>query len=229
MAGKIKKPLIGRVKNPLEAVGEYGDPTGITKGVATSLIEDLGKGGAGDFLDFIGLGGSNSESSAEKNGASKSTEIDIVNFTKKQSSEIQKFDEKSKKTEARVEAAIDYHRGIVRTSEYASSKEMQQVSTQVEQIKAELIQLSKSAKSLQLEIASVTVEQVTKSVGVYHAHFFEWMLNMLRAARERVETSEAWMNTQKSKMGKKGYWGMFKKHGTQFGLSNERAVATQVG
>lgn len=226
MAGKTKKSFFRNIKNPLEAVGEFGDPSGISKGVSTSLIEDLGKGGAVDFLDFIGLSG---KSSSEQKTHSESAEIDIVSFTKNTSGETKSVDEKNKQTEKRIEAAIDYHRDIVRSSEHTSKVEMQTITSQIQQIKAELISLSKSTKMLQIEMESVTVEQMPQNVGVYHAHFFEWMLNMLRAARERVESSESWMSAQRGKAGKKGYWGMFKKHGTSFGLSNERAVATQVG
>ena len=60
-------------------------------------------------------------------------------------------------------------------------------------------------------------------------NFFEWMLAVIRAAREKVEDSNAWLGTVKGKGAQRNYWNMFKKHGTTFGLSGERAVATQVG
>lgn len=226
MAGKTKKSILNGIKNPLETIGDFGDPTGISKGVATSLVDDLGKGGAGDFLEFMGLSNKSSHETSKK---SETNEIDIVNFTQIASPEPQKIKEKGEKTEARVEAAVDYHRDIIKSSERISHQESQALSNQIQQIKSELVSLAKSTKILQAEFASVSVEQMPAQVGVYHSHFFEWMLNMLRAARERVESSESWMKAQKGKNSKKGYWGMFKKHGTQFGLSNERSVATQVG
>jgi hypothetical protein len=225
MAGKAKKSLIKSIKNPLEAIGEFGDPTGIAKGVGKSF-RDEAINGAGDFLEFMGL---NSKSTGEHLSQPAAQEIDIVNFKQKSSEKYSNNPEQQTKSESRVEAAIGYHRDIVKTSEISSTQELRTISTQIQEIKAELIALANSTKILQTEIASVSVEQSTTQVGIYHAHFFEWMLGMLKAARERVESSEAWMNANHGKQGKKGYWGMFKKHGTQFGLSNERAVATQVG
>jgi hypothetical protein len=224
MAGKIKKSFAKSVKNPLETVGDFGDPSGIVKGVGTSLVDDLGKGATGDFLEFLGLKGAGNEKNTEASASD-----DIFNFRNASSEKIEILEKQGKQMERKVEAAINYHRDVVKSSERASRQELQSVSSQIQQIKTELIALSKSTKMLQLEIASVSVEQTTENIGVYHAHFFEWMLGMLKAARERVETSEAWMGAQKGKAGKKGYWGMFKKHGTSFGLSNERSVATQVG
>ena len=73
------------------------------------------------------------------------------------------------------------------------------------------------------------MEQTTENTGTYHQNFFEWMLHMIRQAKEKVEDSEAWLNVSKGKGSKKGYWNMFKKHGTSFALSSEQSVATQVG
>jgi hypothetical protein len=44
-----------------------------------------------------------------------------------------------------------------------------------------------------------------------------------------VEDSGAWLSAMSGKKGKKTYWSEFKKHGTSFGMSNERSVATQTG
>lgn len=227
MASKVSKK--GVVKNYLESVTNIGDPTGIAKDVGKSLVNDLALDGGKDFLSYLGLDLStgdnkNSDKHAEqtpKDDANGS--VDIVNFKTKS------LEKKAQKTEARIEAAIDYHRDIVRSSERFSRIETQTIHSKLEQIKTELVSLAKSTKTLQLEVASVTVESTPEKAGIYHTQFFEWMLNMLKAARERVETSEAWMSAAKNKAGKKGYWNMFKKHGTSFAMSNERGVATQVG
>ncbi|HLD02068.1 MAG TPA: DUF5660 family protein, partial [Patescibacteria group bacterium] len=60
-------------------------------------------------------------------------------------------------------------------------------------------------------------------------NFFEWMLSVIRIARMKVEDSGAWMAALSSKKKGKGYWQMFKKHGTTFGMSHERNVSTQTG
>lgn len=210
MASTKSKSKEKQVKTIETGLGDFVDDF---KDAGRSMIVD----GAGDFLDMIGI----ASPSEQHNQPKTNEEVEVFNAKVKT--------EQISKTETRIEAAIDYHREIVRAGENASKQEVHAFKSQIEQIKAELISLAKSTKMLQLEIASVSVEQAPVNAGTYHQHFFEWMLNMLKAARERVETSEAWMSAQKNKAGKKGYWGMFKKHGTSFGLSNERAVATQVG
>src|SRR3989344_5698474 len=72
-------------------------------------------------------------------------------------------------------------------------------------------------------------EQQIVNPGKYHVSFFEWVLLLVRQARMKVEDSSAWLGAFKSKKAKKQYWSMFKKHGTTFGLSNERVVSTQTG
>ena len=83
---------------------------------------------------------------------------------------------------------------------------------------------------MQVQFAEVTIDQPPAEVGTYHVNFYEWLLSVIKIAREKVEDSSVWLqaiNTKKNK--KMGYWGMFKKHGTTFGLSHERNVATQTG
>jgi len=222
MANKTSKTRI--IKNPLESVMDIGDPTGIAKGVGSSLVNDLGISGGKDFLEFLGMDlSSTSDKKAQKQPENHHQEQKNGSF------DIVSFEKDVKKTEQRIEAAIDYHRDIVRSSEKISHQEAQKMNNQIEQIKSELKSLIASSKMLQMEFAQISMEQTPENVGVYQANFFEWMLGLIRKAREDVETSEAWMNAQKGKHGKKGYWGMFKKHGTSFALSNERGVATQVG
>jgi hypothetical protein len=131
------------------------------------------------------------------------------------------------------EAAMDYHgqfkNEIIHVSEKASKTEMHEMKRNVEQIKAELSKLVASSEMLKLQFAEIGVEQTSQNVGTYHLNLFEWMLAVIRSAREKVEDSNAWLGTVKGKGAKKDYWGMFKKHGTNFGLSGERAVATSVG
>lgn len=124
----------------------------------------------------------------------------------------------------------NYHRDIVHASEKASHQENRELSQQVEQIMVEIQRLISSSAVLETQFAAVAVEQKPKEVGKYHTHFFEWMLITIRNARAKVEDSGAWLATMSGKKGKKGnYWSEFKKHGTSFGMSNERSVATQTG
>lgn len=125
-----------------------------------------------------------------------------------------------------AEAAINYTREVLQTERF-SKQELGEISAQVQQIKAELKKLVASSRILQVQFSEISVEQAPKEIGKYHLNFFEWLLGVIQVARKNVESSGAWLNTSKKKQG--NYWNMYKKHGTSFGLSNERAVATQVG
>lgn len=210
---KIKKSQAQNVKNPLEAVGNFG------RDVADSLVGDLAIKGGQDFMDFLGLPTSSENSSSESAG----------NWGEVGLSETGAKKEKEDKPESKPEAAIDYNRDILRSSEQISRQEAQMLSKQIEEIIIELKSLIGSSQDLQVEFTQIAMEQTTESVGTYHQNFFEWMLIMIRQAKEKVEDSGAWLSVSKGKGNKKGYWNMFKKHGTSFALSSEQSVATQVG
>lgn len=128
-----------------------------------------------------------------------------------------------------ITPGINYGAEIAYVQERAVSQENQETKAQIQQILVELKKLVESSEELRVEFREITVEQRVAKPGKYHQSFFEWMLATIRQARERVEDSKAWLSLFKSKKAKREYWSMFKKHGTTFGLSNERVVATQVG
>jgi hypothetical protein len=99
---------------------------------------------------------------------------------------------------------------------------------EIESIRQELKALASSIKSLNSEIQK-TVTEVPVDPGIYHKNFFERLRSTLQLLREQVDDSRTWMSLQNNKKQKKGYWGSYKKHGTSFGLSNERSLATQAG
>ncbi|MBI2442960.1 MAG: hypothetical protein HYV40_03565 [Candidatus Levybacteria bacterium] len=123
----------------------------------------------------------------------------------------------------------NYYREIARSSEKSSRQESYQMERQVEEILVEIKRLVDSSHVVEAEFKAIAVEQKPKEAGKYHVNFFEWVLISIRQARMRVEDSGAWLSAMASKKSKKNYWSMFKKHGTSFGMSNERTVATQTG
>lgn len=136
----------------------------------------------------------------------------------------------SNEKSSHVEAAMNHSRDVIKSSERASKGEVREIKQNIQEIKAELNKLLASSKVLEMEFAEVSMEQAPVDAGEYHKTFFDWMLLVIRQARHKVEDSGAWLNTVKGKgKGKDGYWGMSKKHGTSFSMSNERSVATQVG
>ncbi len=79
------------------------------------------------------------------------------------------------------------------------------------------------------EVKNITVETVVAGPQTYHANFFEWILSMLRDIKKDIIKSRTWLSAFNSKKTQKGYWAMFKKHGMQFALSDERGLATAAG
>lgn len=145
-------------------------------------------------------------------------------------SEGQEVSLKKVKKEVYIEAGIDYSREIVHAGQKESSKENHELKIRIQEIIVELKNLVKSSKELEIQFKDVTIiERAPKNVGVYHANFFEWVLSSIKAARVKVENASSWMSHIKGKKNKRDYWSSFKKHGTSFGLSSERVVATQVG
>lgn len=128
-----------------------------------------------------------------------------------------------------VEPGIDYRGEIVHAEKRASTETNRTIATKIQEILAELKQLMHSSQELKAQFKEIAVEPRIINPGKYHVSFFEWMLLIIKGARMHVEDSNAWLAVFKSKRAKREYWSMFKKHGTTFGLSNERVVATQVG
>ncbi len=102
------------------------------------------------------------------------------------------------------------------------------IKEKIEAIRMELKALAHSVKQLRSEVTN-QVDQTPVDPGIYHLNFFERLKGILKILRQQVEDSRSWLNLWTSRKKKLGYWGRYKKHGTQFGLSSERTVATQAG
>ncbi len=96
-------------------------------------------------------------------------------------------------------------------------------------LKEQINILEKSEKGLVSEISKVKVEQMPAKAGIYYLRFLEWLITVVRELRMKVEDGKAWLQTFNQRKKKVGYWKMYKKHGTTFGLSHERTLATQTG
>jgi hypothetical protein len=67
------------------------------------------------------------------------------------------------------------------------------------------------------------------SPGIYHVNFFERLRSIIQLLRQQVEDSRTWLLMVTTKRTQKDYWCMYSKHGTTFGLSSERIIATAIG
>ncbi|MCJ7740453.1 DUF5660 domain-containing protein [Candidatus Microgenomates bacterium] len=116
---------------------------------------------------------------------------------------------------------------------YESHTQEQQLQCEIKgllkQLKDQITVLEKSEKSLTSEITKIKVEQLPNKTGIYYLRFFEWLITIVRQLRVKVEEGIAWLETFTRRKKKMGYWKMYKKHGTTFGLSHERTLATQTG
>lgn len=128
-----------------------------------------------------------------------------------------------------TEPAYDYRREIIHGEKRIQQENHNIIQMQIKEIIVELKKLTSASKELEIEFKDTAVAEVPVNPGKYHLNFFEWVLAAIRTARMRVEDSANWLTMFASKKKKRQYWGMFKKHGTTFGLSNERVVATQTG
>ncbi len=99
---------------------------------------------------------------------------------------------------------------------------------QIDAVRAELKALAASIKSLNQEVQKTIIEAPVVP-GIYHLNFFEKLKSFLQILREQIDDSRTWLSLQNNRKKKQGYWGMYKKHGTSFGLSSERTMATQAG
>lgn len=107
-------------------------------------------------------------------------------------------------------------------------EDQQKLTQQIESIRHELKAIAVSIQSLNSEIGKA-VNEVPVNPGIYHANFFERLKSVLKMLREQIDDSRSWLTMHASRKKKMGYWGMYKKHGTTFGLSNERSLATSAG
>jgi hypothetical protein len=233
MAGAKSKSNLSIV-DPLETGREFVRSVG--KPSTKWLADEAAQSGRTFLEQLLGLNLKKDSGTTHADKAPQSEEskqphknVEVFNFLNHKNASDKPKAHAEKASHRQAEAAIDYHREITHNRERASKGEMHDIQQNIEQIKIELSKLVNSSQVLKLEFAEVSVEQSSKNVGEYHINFFEWMLTVIRAAREKVEDSGAWLGTVQGKGAKKGYWGMFKQHGTTFGLSGERSVATQVG
>ena len=107
-------------------------------------------------------------------------------------------------------------------------REQLHVREQLAAIRAELKALSETIKNFNQDVQKA-INEIPARPGIYHLNFMERLRSVLKILREQIEDSRTWLSLSTGRKKKKQYWGLYKKHGTQFGLSSERTLATQAG
>lgn len=98
----------------------------------------------------------------------------------------------------------------------------------LEAVRMELKTLAASIKKFNSQVERA-IEDIPAHPGIYHVNFLERLRGVIMALRQNIEDGGSWVALWTSRKQKKKYWGMYKKHGTTFGLSSERNVSTQAG
>ena len=112
-------------------------------------------------------------------------------------------------------------------ADYQTRQETNQILTE---LKKQVTLLQKSEKALSAEISKVKLDALPPKTGIYYLRYFEWLMAVIRGLRFKIEEGRNWLATFNQRKSKKmGYWKMYKKHGTTFGMSQERTLATQTG
>lgn len=164
------------------------------------------------------LGGSSESTSHTESGDKK---LGGVVF------ERTKHETKSPERRKGAEIATQHIERIRRTNELAKT-EVSQIANKMEQVLAEIRNLAATSTVLKMQFSEVTMQQRPKEVGKYHIGMMEMILDLVRSAKQNIESANAWINTSK----KKGndYWSMAKKHGETFTRGSEiNSGANQVG
>lgn len=131
--------------------------------------------------------------------------------------------EQSERKETQKRAAYEYKQEFV-----VFSKQEQQTMKEIEAIRQELVLLVNTIKEVDFEVKKAVLE-IPVNPGIYHVRFLERIRKLLKLVREKLEDSRCWLKLSTTRKRQKGYWGMYKKKGTSFGLSGERVVSTQTG
>lgn len=209
MASQTKKPF-QPFENPVEAlkdvtVGAASDVLGEPKKIIDEALMQFGlksrKPMSGEFNVATGAHKTNQEAPKQE-AAIEGRKISQLRAVQQQEREV--FNLQKKHTQAEIQRVMN-------------------------ELSAEIKRLQTQTAQLTHEVKTMTVESAPARPGIYYTNFFEWVLMTLRDLKSKVNESRQWLALWTTKKKQKGYWAMFKKHGTSFAMSDERAIASANG
>jgi len=210
---KQKKQILQ--ENPIEAMRDVASDT------VTMAKEDLVVGTAKKMTEQLFGGSIGVSSNIIEGNIVESGKMITGNISQGEALSV----EDVKKREFGQRRVEEFKNGEKRLSIYEEEK----ITSQIEEILVELKKIAKETKELEMEFKEVIMESVPENAGKYHVSFFTFVLKLLKVARKKINESATWMSCFSSRKRQKGYWAMYKKGGTKFALSGERAVATSTG
>lgn len=206
---KKNRQLNSQNNNPIEIIKDFG--LGVVKTAASDII-----GGVfNSATEQLGLSPKNPQ----------------VEGTLEPNTSYQ-FDQITQKEEPKEEMWFGEKkplRSVDQIEQLVSNTVEIDIQKSINEVLRELKILAKTVKEVTHETQNISVEQAPIRGGKYHVIFFEWILKLIKSAKQKVSESNTWLCAFKSRKQQKGYWQMFKKHGTSFGMSSERSVASSVG
>lgn len=105
-------------------------------------------------------------------------------------------------------------------------QEQAQAAQQINEIRFELKAMIAAINNINREI-EMAVKQEVIDPGIYYLSFLDRLKNILKVIRKNLNDSATWLSCMRSRRKERKYWHVYKKKGTQFGLSSERSTATQ--
>lgn len=146
---------------------------------------------------------------------------------------IHKTNQQIEKKEASIDAKMRQLEYVHNQEKQVFNARQQQIEKQVaslmDQLSKEVTKLEQQTAELTSEVRSTAVAMTPSKPGIYHLNFFDWVIGSLRDLRKKVNESRLWLNVWAKKKKQKGYWAMYKKHGSNFSDSGERAISTSGG
>lgn len=135
--------------------------------------------------------------------------------------EILFSEQKQAKTEIKT---VKLETTLFSDSELTVAREIEGVRRELQRAISDLKELNSDILEIEKAIAFTPVRG-----GKYHLSFFARLKAIIKLFRQQVNESKLWLEASFARKKKKGYWSMFKKHGTSFSMSSERALASQAG
>lgn len=198
-----------RQANVLESLKDLGG------GTAKSIKDDLLKESARDLMSQIF-------------GMQKPKKHFEGELTPGQSFEPKKVMTGETQKAEKLQKQLSFERRINQEERALLERKSNDIKLEIQAITTEIAKIAHSTPQLAKEI-EVAAVQAPANPGIYHIIFFEKILQFLHSFRKKIENANQWLTASNKRAQKKGYWGMYKKHGGKFLLSSEHYSQRSAG
>jgi hypothetical protein len=99
-------------------------------------------------------------------------------------------------------------------------EDSREIAYKINLVLEEIRKLVKETKGLKQDLAAYALEEVPEKPGTYHVHFFQWILELIKLARKKINEASTWLAVWQTKKRKKGLLA-----GYGFGVGKKSATA----